>query len=644
MNGVGMPPTNAKTSDELSVEELRLLGEAIDCSPSPLTLYNQNYEIIYANEMSRQLWPELHAALSQGRGLEVAAYEAAEAMFLGAPEATIRKAADYAIMTFNTSGTTEVMANGRCWIKLTHHKIGDRAVAGAGVDITALKKRETDLEHAKVSQENLIEVLRYGLLVVNQDGVITLFNPAYQDYCRTFGFEVYKGMTAKQLTKQFVVTTQFPVPDNGFDSWFEGFYETRFNVDDSFEEEFSLADGRHILRHQQYREHVGNIITITDITEIKQAQLRAEAAEQSKSEFLANMSHEIRTPMNGVLGMAHLLSRCDLGDNEKQLVSLIERSGRALMTVINDILDFSKIEAGRVTLVEGVFSVRHCVQDVVALLTMAAAQKDVELIVNIQPDLPVSFIGDVGKIRQVITNIVGNAVKFTETGSVRIDISGRQDGNLMKLLISVKDTGVGIPSEMLGKIFDKFQQADGSTTRKFEGTGLGLSIAKRLVTLMGGDILVDSHLGKGTRFDIRLPLIAACHAMSGQKVLIIDDDIDSRQTLAEYLSDLGGKPVPVQSINQAMLALDIARNDCIRFDLIVWNVPLDGLDESELIEKLKAVSTFGPVPLLFLKTAENNALTKRLKEAGLAPCLTDSLNISAMAGLIQKFRSRQKAA
>ena len=639
-----MTPKNARTSRELSVDELRLLGEAIDGSPSPLTLYDQDYRIVYANETSRKLWPELHFELSKGVGLEKAAYEAAKVLFPGASEATIRKAADYVLMTFKSEDAHEMMANGGCWVKLTHHKIMDRAVAGIGVDITDLKKREKDLERAQKAQADLIEVLGYGLLVVNKAGEITVFNSAYQQYCRTFGFEVYEGMPVKQLTKQFYMTTQFPISDEQFDRWFEGFYADRFNVGKSFEEEFSLADGRHILRHQHYREHVGNIITIADITEIKDAQLRAESAEKSKSEFLANMSHEIRTPMNGVIGMAHLLSKCDLGENERQLVELIQRSGKALMTVINDILDFSKIEAGRVVLEEEMFSIRHCVTDVVALLTMAAARKDVELTVNIQPGLPESFLGDAGRIRQVITNIIGNAVKFTEKGSVRIDISGKPIGEKFNLLVTVKDTGIGIPEAMLDKIFNKFQQADGSNSRKFEGTGLGLSIARHLVSLMDGDIQVESELGNGTRFDIRLPLTAACNVLDHKKVLIVDRRAKSRESLAEQISDLGGKSVPVGSLNQGFLALDLARNQGVDFDLIIWDVPVPPFQYDSFIEKLQAVSARRAIPVILVQSPENIRLEISLKEAGLLPVMTETLDASVVTANIHKERNFKQVA
>lgn len=500
-----MTGKNAKTSHELSEEELRILGEAIDNSPSPLTLYDQNFHLIYANATSRNTWPELHQAFSNGAGLHKAARAAAAALFPDGSEETLEKATAYVVSQFESEEPHDMMAPDGRWMKVTHNRLHDRAIVGVGVDITDLKRREKELERAQQAQNDLIEVLGNSVLVVDENGIVTMFNSAYRSYCLTVGFEPHIGMTEKELTWQFIEKERFPVPKDEFDDWFEEFYKARFNSEKILEEEFSLTDGRHILRHQQYVKGVGNVITITDVTDIKNAQLKAEAAEQSKSEFLANMSHEIRTPMNGVLGMAHLLSRSNLGENEQQLVQLIQRSGNALMTVINDILDFSKIEAGHVVLDNSEFDVRESLRDVLALLTLTAAQKDVHLSASFQSNTPRMFEGDAGRFRQIMTNILGNAVKFTEAGSVKVQVRSASGGGLM---ITVKDTGIGIPEDKINEIFRKFEQADGGSTRKYEGTGLGLSIALRLTKLMGGDIMVDSVLGEGSRFDIRLPLKA----------------------------------------------------------------------------------------------------------------------------------------
>ena len=644
-------------SQDLSIEQLRQLGVAIDNSPSPLTLYDKNYNIIYANKTSQNLWPELHAQLAKGLGLEKAAYEAARVLFPEAQDDVVKAAADYAVFTFVTPGDHEMMApNGR-WLKLNHQDIGNGVIAGTGFDITDFKHKEKDLKRAKTAQSKLIEDLKYGLLVIDDDGLITLFNPAFQDYCRSLGFEVYYGMHTKELTQSFVDVKAIDIEIEDFNSWFKEFYETRFGTDKSLVEEFSLRDGRHILRHQNYRKLVGNIITITDITEIKNAQLNAEAAERSKAEFLANMSHEIRTPMNGVMGMAQLLERRDLGEEEDHYVQIIRRSSKALLTIINDILDFSKLEAGGVVLENAPFNLQDCLEDVMALLSMAAAQKHVDLLFNLQEGLPLSYQGDAGRLRQVITNIIGNAVKFTDQGHVLIDVKGQQIGSETQLNISIEDTGIGIPPEKIDSIFNKFQQADGSTTRAYEGTGLGLTIAQRLIKLMGGNITVTSEFGKGSQFniDITLPIVAQQRQteldisnIAESKILIVDDNLTHCNLLKQKLSDWNCKSATVHSAKQAIKALELAKTKNITFDLIILDYQMPEETGDVCLDKVRAHNNFKDIPIVMMASIIETGLVKRLQTQGLNAYLTkpfssEKLHKTINSVLIDSAKTRSKS-
>jgi len=364
--------------------------------------------------------------------------------------------------------------------------------------------------------------------------------------------------------------------------------------------------------------------------ELSEAMERAKAANTAKSTFLANMSHEIRTPMNGVLGMAQLLRGTKIDSQQTLYADTIHESGSALVTILNDILDYSKIEAGKLELDPAPFDIGDAVEDVALLLGVSARDKEVELMVRVRPDAPRQMIGDAGRIRQILTNLVGNAVKFTHEGSVLIDVSGSVVGETAQMQLMVEDTGIGMAPEKVDVVFEEFTQAEESTTRKYGGTGLGLSITRSLVEAMDGSIRIESELGKGSRFivEVSMPLtkLATRRArapivFNNEIVLVVDDNKTNRIILRENLENWGLRFLEADSARKAVQILQKARAKGIPISMILTDYHMPELDGMALVKAIRKSSTFNDIEIAVLSSVNDDKLNAEFRKLGVRDCI-----------------------
>ena len=481
--------------------------------------------------------------------------------------------------------------------------------------------RNVTQEH--IHKEKLSAMLtssRNGIAFLRKDSTIEYTNPAFVEM---FDLQDFKFTDETRFMDTFNYIREHGYLRGRFDDddeWYDHLqYIAELTVAAETTPQTMRSGDRHFNFSRCYFENGESMVEITDVSEnikhertLQREKERAQAAERAKSEFLANMSHEIRTPMNGVMGMAELLYLTELDSRQRIFAETIINSGEALLTIINDVLDFSKIDAGQLELHPAPFDLRTAVEDVAALIAPKVPSKDVELAVRIAPNFPATVIGDAGRLRQIVTNLVGNAVKFTEKGHILIDVSSTsiyENDTVMEIAIRVEDTGIGIAKDKCASIFGKFAQVDNSLTREYEGTGLGLSISSSLAKLMNGTIELESDFGKGSAFTLRIQLpvqtsvdddMSAAINFNDAHVLIIDDNALSRQILTEELSNWGLSSIGVATGTEAISLLTAVSENDDAFDLVILDYQMPDVNGADVLRALHDSSENIEVPVVLL--------------------------------------------
>jgi two-component system, sensor histidine kinase and response regulator len=514
---------------------------------------------------------------------------------------------------------------------LVYGKAGPVGVRGSAHDITDRLRTEKELRRSEEKYRSILESIEEGYFEVDIMGNFTFVNDST---CRILGFprneilgnsyrKFMDNDTAQRIFSVFNTVFKTGNPDKGVD------WELTLKNGEKRPIESSIS-----LMRDSKGQSIGFRGVIRDITHRKEAEVlhkamvNAEAQNKAKSEFLAHMSHEIRTPLNAVIGMTEIALDTDLTIEQREIITTVYRESENLLGLINNILDFSKLESQRLEIENIPFDLKVLMEDISCSFAVMAKKKDLELIMYVSPEMPTRLVGDPGRLRQILTNLLSNALKFTDKGEILVDVEYLEDlGAKTRARFLVKDTGIGIPQDKQETIFESFTQADSSTTRKYGGTGLGLSISKRLTSLMDGQIGVESKQGEGSTFwftavfahqdELGMRFVQEEIDLSGIKVLVVDDNIPARSAIASYLKAWGCIPLEATS---AIEALDILKDNGIsggQVNLVITDSHMPVMDGFTLAAQIRTQQMIKGIPVIMLTPSGSIGDGLRCSESGI---------------------------
>ena len=557
------------------------------------------------------------------------------------------------------------------WTDWAANGVGGLLAAGLAVAVLAgvllfVRRRRGDSGRKALSNKSLtrdvalsrlneaLEAMTDGLAYYDAEDRLMVWNAQYKRTNPEIADNLERGITFEQILRLGLDKGHYVEAIGREEEWLAERLSARRNGGAAVEQQ--LSDGRW-LRVQDRRSALGGTVsTIIDVTDMKTAAVSlerardaAEAANRAKSEFLANMSHEIRTPLNGILGVAEVLSQTDLSQDQHEMLRLISASGATLQQLLSDILDLARVESGRLSLAAAPFDLAQAVRDAGQLYAAPARAKGLQFFVDVDPNAEVWAVGDMVRVKQILTNLVSNSVKFTQTGFVRLTVerAGDRLGQAM-FRFSVEDTGVGFDGACRERLFARFEQADGSITRRFGGTGLGLAICRQLTEMMGGMIDCESEPGGGSAFLVNLPLelteapapaVEEAPAVQAEarplSILLADDHPTNRKVIELILSQLDVALTSVENGAQAVDAFDSGAFDGIFMDM---QMPvLDGLAATQAIRDLEAATGRPATPLVMLTA---NALPEHVeagRKAGADRHLSKPVSVQALLDCVREL-------